>query len=124
MASANVELARSIWAGWERGNFRSVEWAHPEIEMVLADLPGADQRTGLSAMGEGWQEFLSSWEDFRVKADEYRELDHDRVLVLATFGGRGKQSGLDVSRVQMRGGRACQAAVLREPNSRARLPRS
>jgi hypothetical protein len=31
----------------------------------------------------------------RTVVDEYRELDHDRVLVLVHFSGRGKSSGLE-----------------------------
>jgi hypothetical protein len=31
MASANVDLARSILATWERGVWSSAEWAHHDI---------------------------------------------------------------------------------------------
>jgi hypothetical protein len=31
--------------------------------------------------------------------DAYRELDHERVLVLVRFGGRGKSSGLEIGQM-------------------------
>jgi hypothetical protein len=34
-----------------------------------------------------------------VEADEYRELDEERVLVLARFARRGKTSGLEIGEV-------------------------
>ena len=34
----NVELVRSIYKPWGRGDFSSVEWADPQIEFVLTDL--------------------------------------------------------------------------------------
>ena len=39
MSQQNVEVARSIFAAWERGDYSSTEWAHPEIEYVIADGP-------------------------------------------------------------------------------------
>jgi hypothetical protein len=39
MASENVELVRLIWTAWERGDYGSAEWAHPQIEFAFPDGP-------------------------------------------------------------------------------------
>ena len=103
MSEENVEIARSIFAPWERGDYSSAEWAHPEIEFVAADGPTPGSWTGLVAMGGAWREALSAFEELRAEADEYRALDDERVLVLMHFSGRGKTSGLEVGEIQMKG---------------------
>ena len=40
--SANLDLVRSIYAAWERGDRSSVEWAHPEIEYELVGGPAPE----------------------------------------------------------------------------------
>ena len=102
-ASSNIDLVRSIYAAWERGDFRSAEWAHSEIEYVIGDGPSPGRWTGLAAMAEGQRDFLGAWEDLRVEAGEYRELDDERVLVLARYSGRGRTSGLDLGQVRTEG---------------------
>jgi ketosteroid isomerase-like protein len=103
MASANLDLARSIYAAWERGDFSSTEWAHPEIEYVIADGPAPASSTGLAGMAEDFRGFLSVWSDVRIEAQEYHELDDERVLVLARFTGRGKASGLELAQMRTNG---------------------
>src|SRR4051794_29624948 len=103
MSHENVELVRSIYAAWEGGDFSSAEWAHPEIEYVGADGPTPGVTSGKAGMAGGFRDWLSAWEEFRLAADEYRELDSDRVLVLDRFSGRGKTSGLDLGRIHSEG---------------------
>ena len=102
--SQNVELVRSIYANWERGDFTSMEWIDPEFEIVAAD--GAETgRTGLAGTVKGIREFLSAWEDFRITAEDYRELDDGRILVLDHRSGRSKTTGLDLATVRTQGAR-------------------
>jgi ketosteroid isomerase-like protein len=91
---------RSIYAAWERGKFGPVEWADPQIEWVMTGGPAPGSSTGLAGMSQGRLEFLSAWEWYRVKVDEYRELDDGRVLVLIRCSARGKTSGLEVGQVR------------------------
>jgi hypothetical protein len=100
--SKNLDLVRSIYAGWERGDFGSTEWADPEVEIVFADGPTPGS-AGLAEMGERWRDFLSAWEDVKVEVRESRELDEERVLVLSRWSGRGKSSGLELGQTQPAG---------------------
>ncbi len=103
MSQENVELVRAIFAAWERGDFHSTEWAHPEITLVTVDGPTPGTWTGVAAMAQAWREALSAFERLRCEADEYRALDDERVLVLMHFSGRGKTSGLEVGDIRMKG---------------------
>jgi ketosteroid isomerase-like protein len=101
MSQENVELVRSIYEPWGRGDFRSVEWADPDIEFVLADLgPDSGSWRGLSAMADAWRAYLGAWEEYRTEVDEYRELDGERVLVLLHLSGRGKTSGVQLEEIR------------------------
>jgi ketosteroid isomerase-like protein len=94
---------RSIFAAWERGDFSSADWADPAIEWVAADGPVTGTRTGMAGLAEGSRDVLGAWEDVRVKADGYRELDDERVLALVRLFGRGKASGLELEPLQTAG---------------------
>jgi ketosteroid isomerase-like protein len=97
--SVNLDLVRSIFAEWERGDLGSAEWADPDIEFVLADGPTPGSWTGLAGIAQAWRDLLGAWEDLRVEAYEEREVDGERVLVLVRLSGRGKTSGVDLAQV-------------------------
>jgi ketosteroid isomerase-like protein len=102
--SVNLDLVRSILAGWERGDWSSYEWADPEVKFERLEGPEPGSWTGLAA-GGAFRNFLSAWDDLRMQADEYRELDDERVLVLGRLIGHGRTSGLELG--QMRTNGAC-----------------
>jgi ketosteroid isomerase-like protein len=103
VASANLDLVRSLYVGWARGDYSSADWADPEIEFVLADGPTPGSWKGIPGMWEGYRTVLSAWDDWRAEPQEYRELDDERVLVLIHLSGRGKSSGLEIEQVRANG---------------------
>ena len=103
MASGNVELLRSVYDAWARGDWSSADWADPEIEFVAADGPTRERAKGLAELAETWRSFPEAWAEWRVEPEEYLELDQERVLVLINLSGRGRTSGLDVGQMQAKG---------------------
>jgi ketosteroid isomerase-like protein len=103
MASDNLDFVRAIYAEFERGDWSSTEWADPEIEFVFADGAPRGSWKGLAGMAKRWRDYISAFERYRIEADEYRELDGERILVLNRQYGRGKMSGLELEEIQAKG---------------------
>jgi ketosteroid isomerase-like protein len=98
MAPANVDLIRPIYEEFSRGNFRlSFDVYHPHMEWGWSDeFPGLagvyEDRRDPNPRLRSW---LSAWEDWRVEVDDYLEIG-DYVVVLASYRGRGKGSGVEI----------------------------
>lgn len=103
MSPANLDLVHSINAAHERGDFSSVEWAHPEIEYVVADGPSPGSWKGRAGMVASFRDNLIGWKDLRTEVDEYVELDDERVLVLTRSTAHGKAGGLVVGQMRTKG---------------------
>jgi hypothetical protein len=100
VSSANLDLVRSILADWERGDFGTSEWAHDEIEFGIADGIEPGTWTGLANAAGRLRVALSPWQGLRVEAEEYREVDDERILVPIKYGGCGKTSDLSLADMQ------------------------
>jgi uncharacterized protein len=99
MASRKADLIRPIYEEWGRGNWRPAfdvydshfEWGwsseFPGLAGVYEDPQDPNPRL---------QAWLSEWQDWRAEADEYIELG-DYVIVLTSYHGRGKLSGVEIS---------------------------
>jgi ketosteroid isomerase-like protein len=98
-ASSNLDLVRSIYADWARGDFSKADWADPNVEWVSPERLELGRSTGLDGIAAAFREWATTWEDFRIEADEFIEVDADRVLVLVHCAGRGKMSGVDVGQL-------------------------
>jgi ketosteroid isomerase-like protein len=101
--SDNLDLARWIFASWERGDFTSTDWADPDIELVMVDGPVPGSWNGLLGMSDGWRDFLSVWDAWRVAAERYYEADEERILVLSRFSGRGTTGGFELNELSSHG---------------------
>jgi hypothetical protein len=101
--TSNLDLVRSLYADWERGDFSRIDWAHPEIEFVITDGAEAGSWSGLTAMAGAWREYLRTWEGFSARAEEYYALGEERVLVPDHFSGRGRASGVELGETSAKG---------------------
>jgi len=64
---------------------------------------GPNPDAGRDEIAKGFGGWLSAWKDFSVEADEYRELDDARILVLMHRSGCGKTSGLEIEQMRSKG---------------------
>jgi ketosteroid isomerase-like protein len=101
--TGNLDLVRSIFASWERGDAAPTGWVHPDVEFVIADGPAPGSWRGLGGMEEARRDWLSAWDELSVAAEEYRELDDGTVLVFTRLTGRGKTSGMDLGQMRAEG---------------------
>jgi ketosteroid isomerase-like protein len=95
--SDNLDLVRSIYAAWERGDYAASDWADQDIEFVwVGGLEDVETWRGVAAMAEGWRAILEPLDNWHAVPDEFRDLDDERVLVLVRGSGRGKASGAPI----------------------------
>jgi hypothetical protein len=91
--STNLDLVRSIYADWERGDFSRADWADADIEFVIVGGPDPGEWTGLTSMASAWRDVLSAAERYRMRVDGCQEIDAQRVLLLTRRSGRGSEAG-------------------------------
>jgi uncharacterized protein len=99
VAPGNVDLIRPIYEDWGRGNWR------PRFDVYHQNMEWgwSDEFPGLAGVFEDHDDpnprlvaWLSGWEHWRAEADEFLEFG-DHVVVLATYHGRGRGSGVEIS---------------------------
>jgi ketosteroid isomerase-like protein len=94
--SENLDLVRSIYASIGRGDYSEATWADSRIEYIVADGTEPGSFTGRDGLVQAMRSVFGAMEDVRAEAEEYRELDAERVLVLTRLSGRGKTSGVQI----------------------------
>jgi dTMP kinase len=88
-----IDVVREIYAAWERREFAS-ELFDAEVEF-FGPL-GIGEARGIDAVRASLREFVRSFRDLRTVVREF-VASGDRVLVVATLVGEGKDSGIEVA---------------------------
>ena len=69
---------------------------HPEFEVVSPESSVPPTGVGMRGFVEGWRDWLEPWQSWAVAAEDYIDLDDDRVVVLADVVARPKDVQADV----------------------------
>jgi uncharacterized protein len=94
----NVDLIRPIYDEWGQGNFS------PNFEIYAEDMEWgwSEEFPGLAGVyrdpsdpNPRLQAWLSEWEQWRAVPEEFLEFG-DHVVVLASYRGRGRGSGVEI----------------------------
>lgn len=97
MSQENVEVIRSLYEGWLRGEM-GLDKCDPDIAMFESTtLPGAASAVGIEAVRRYMESFTKYWAEIRFEPEEYIDAG-DKVVVVARLVGRGKTSGVTVER--------------------------
>jgi ketosteroid isomerase-like protein len=99
MSQENVEIVRRTFDAYNRGDLEGMlDHLSPEFEMHTTgrfmDTQGVHR--GHEGWIEFWNTFHAAWESITVSIERIEDLG-DRVLVLGTFHGRGRGSGVEAS---------------------------
>src|SRR6188472_84904 len=101
MSQENVEAAKQGLDAWQRGDFDAwLASTDPTVEhhTVLERLVEGTESfyRGHEGLRELWRSYRTEFEDFQVEAQELRDLEDDRVLLLGQIRWRGVASGIEV----------------------------
>jgi ketosteroid isomerase-like protein len=99
MSEENVETVRRGVEAFARADWEeSLRGLDPEIEWHDApDLPGAEVHRGREAVLAQWKGMREALEGFTVEPERYFDAG-DQVVVFLRSSGRGRASGVPVSR--------------------------
>jgi ketosteroid isomerase-like protein len=115
MSPDNVDFVQRIYAefGADWSNATAVadleRLADPQIRIDLSrrELNPAVY-VGYEGMRRSAAEVREVWEDWRIEAERFEDAGDDRVLVIERYGGRGRESGVELQ------GRAAAIWTLRQ----------
>ena len=100
VSQQNVEVVRLVFDAYNRGDLQTtLDHVAPEFVFEPSGLFMDTQSVyrGKEGWTEFWHAFRAAWEDITIEVERLEDLG-DQVLVLGTFHGRGRGSGVEVTR--------------------------
>ena len=97
MSQENVEVVRSVYTAWNRGDRETaLGFAHPEI-VIDASRRAFNPTTYVGKEGARrlFADMDEVWEQFHTELDELIDAT-DRVVVIGRLIGKGRASGVEV----------------------------
>src|SRR4051794_22677923 len=97
MSQENVEIVQRAFAEFEKGHFWVPEFFDPGVRVAWLSVVGGDAETvGLPEMSRATMDWMQSWEQVTLVPERFIDAG-DRVVVIANWHGRGKESGVVAS---------------------------
>ena len=96
MSRENVELVRTVFGGWARGDFRAAsdlfaadfEWKQSPDAVEPGSHRGA-------SIGTALRQLFGVYENYRIEAEEYIDAG-DRIVVVGRARGTARGSGMEL----------------------------
>ncbi len=98
MSQENVEVVRRMLQAFADGGLDAMaEFSDPDIDWRAAEgaLDDVGEMHGRVAMRRYIQDWIETFDDFSVLAEELRDVGDDRVLAIQRLNGRAKLSGTE-----------------------------
>ena len=98
MSRENIEVVRRAYEAWNAGDFdAAAELLDPGVEWRMhPSIPETGTYQGIDEVSRRLEDFMQSWEEFRVEVEELIDAG-DRVVALTRFSGKSKGLGLELS---------------------------
>ena len=104
MSQENIEIVRRGWEAWTRDDFDTwlstldpaVEW-HTALERLVDGMESFYR--GTEGMRELWAAYRTELADFRIEAEELRDVGMTAFLDSVIFGGAARRAGSSLTRL-------------------------
>ena len=100
MAPSRIDAVQAGYAAFDRGEFDVVTSGYHDD--AVFDFSEVDMfhglLTGKKTFPSAWTGLRDAWEDWGHRVESIEEVSADQVLVEAVQVGRGKESGVEVTR--------------------------